>query len=195
MGRVALEAKGHMAEYCELCWRKTEWYTHGNQRDEADRRLGWSRRFCSEHNPKSAASNYRRDLQFQQRYLEEQTFIYRHKLVRNDAPFVFVRDDRTPSGLELHFTPTSAHPEDERRAAYALVHSGLQGTASQCMAFQSQGLSVQQISVRLGITARAVRLAIARAQPKLKQSEMLRKGGMPDDPEALWKKQPDVRQV
>jgi len=180
MGRVALQARGHEAEYCELCWRKTEWFTHGNQRDESDHRLGWSRRFCREHNPKTSASNYRRDLQYKQRYLDEQDFIRKHKLTMNDAPFVFVRDTNTPSGLELHFTPASLHHEDVRRAAYALVHSGLQGTASQCLAFESQGMPLAQIAAHLGITARAVRLAIARAQPKLKQAVMLRVGGMPN---------------
>lgn len=192
MGRVSLQAMGHGVEYCELCWRKTEWFTHGHQRDASDRSLGWSRRFCSEHNPKTSASNYRRDLQYKQRYLDEQVFIRRHKLTMSNVAFVFLPDAHAPSGLELHFTPASAHPEDVRRAAYAMVRSGLQGTASQCLAFASQGVTVAQIAERLGITARAVRLAIARAQPKLKQALTLRKGGMPDAPDTLRAQQSDV---
>lgn len=179
MGRVALQARGHEAEYCELCWRKTEWYTHGNQRDEADRRMGWSRRFCGEHNPKSAASNYRRDLKFKDAFANELKFIRENGLARKKGVVVFLPDSREPSGMGLHLVPASAHQEDVRRAAYALVHGGLQGTASQCLAFESQGLSVSHIAARLEITARAVRLAIARAQPKLKQAELLRVGGMP----------------
>lgn len=178
-GRIALKAKGQHAQYCELCWRETEHYTAGPLRDAEDQRLGFSRRFCNGHNPQSAASNYRRDLKFKEAFANELKFIRENGLARKKGAAVFLPDAREPSGTALHLVPASAHQEDVRRAAYALVHGGLQGTASQCLAFESQGVPVPHIATRLGITARAVRLAIARAQPKLKQAELLRVGGMP----------------
>jgi hypothetical protein len=178
-GSIALKAKGQHAQYCELCWRETEHYTAGPLRDAEDQRLGFSRRFCNEHNPQSAASNYRRDLKFKEAFANELKFIRENGLARKKGSVVFLPDAREPSGMALHLVPASAHQEDVRRAAYALVHSGLQGTASQCLAFEWQGLPVPQIAAHLGITARAVRLAIARAHPKLKQAELARVGGMP----------------
>lgn len=178
-GRIALKAKGQHAQYCELCWRETEHYTAGPLRDAEDQRLGFSRRFCNGHNPQSAASNYRRDLKFKEAFANELKFIRENGLARKRGAVVFLPDAREPSGMALHLVPASAHQEDVRRAAYALVHTGLQGTASDCLALQAQGWSSQQTAERLCLTARAVRLAIARAQPKLKQAELMRVGGMP----------------
>lgn len=178
-GRVALKAQGHYDEYCELCWRPTEFFTHGDLRDAEDRKLGLSRRFCSEHNPQTSASNYRRDLKFKERFLAEVASIRKYGLARNNERVLFLQNTDKPSGWEMHLAPATAHPEDVRRAAYALVHSKLQGTPSQCWALKKQGMPTQEIANCLGVTDRAVRMALSSIKPKLSQAEQVRWGTLP----------------
>ncbi|MEJ5896630.1 hypothetical protein WIT60_07200 [Aquabacterium sp. G14] len=178
-GRICLAPPGKHEDYCELCWRRTEIAMKGDLRDADNRKLSVSRRFCEEHNPQSATSNYRRDIKFRSAFLAEIEQIGRLKLALCDSKFKFVSDLETPSGWELHIAPVTAHPEDVRRAAYALVHSRLRGTPAQCWAFKKQGLNSQQTAARLGITDRAVRLALSTIVPKLKQAEEIRWGAAP----------------
>lgn len=178
-GRVYLKAKGRYADYCDLCWRPSEVTIQGDQRDEENRKLSTSRRFCTEHNPQTSASNYRRDLKFKADFWAEIENIRKLGLARYDTKFKFLPDETTPSGSQLHLVPVSAHPEDVRRAAYALVHSKLRGTPAQCLAMKMQGLNPQETAARLGITDRAVRLALSGVMPKLKQAELIRWGAIP----------------
>jgi len=76
----------------------------------------------------------------------------------------------------MHLVPVSGHEEDIRRAAYAMVHSGLQGSQAQCAALKSQGYTTPQIAERLAITSRAVRLALSALQPRLEGAERIRWG-------------------
>lgn len=178
-GRVYLMPKRRHGEYCELCWRQTEIASHGDLRDTDNRKLSISKRFCEEHNPQTAPSNYRYDLNFRSAFWAEIEQIYRLKLAQHKTQLKFAPNKDTPSGYELHLVPATGHPEDVRRAAYALVHSKLRGTPAQCWAFKQQGLSSQQTAERLGITDRAVRLALSTVIPKLKQAELIRWGSGP----------------
>lgn len=178
-GRVYLMPKRRHGEYCELCWRQTEIATHGDLRDPDNRKLSISKRFCEEHNPQTAPSNYRYDLNFKSAFWAEIEQIYRLELAQHNSQFKFAPNKDTPSGYELHFVPVTGHPEDVRRAAYALVHSKLRGTPAQCLAFKLRGLSPQQTAAELGITDRAVRLALSTIIPKLKQAELSRWGSGP----------------
>lgn len=179
-GRVYLKAKGRYADYCDLCWRPSEVMAHGDQRDEDNRKLSTSRRFCSEHNPQTAASNYRRDLKYKAEFLAEIEQIRALGLAQHETQFKFFPNSNTPSGLQLHLVPVSAHPEDVRRAAYALVHSKLRGTPAQCLAFiKIRRLSPKETAARLGITDRAVRQALSTFMSKLKQVEQIRWGAAP----------------
>lgn len=178
-GRVYLMPKRRHGEYCELCWRQTEIESHGDLRDADNRKLSVSRRFCEEHNPQTASSNYRSDINFKSAFWAEIEQIERLRLTRHDTQFKFLPNDGTPSGYELHFVPVTGHPEDIRRAAYALVHSKLRGTPAQCLAFKLQGLSPQETAAKIGITDRAVRMALATVMPRLKQAEQIRWGAAP----------------
>lgn len=97
-------------------------------------------------------------------------------LVGHKPPFAFLPDAECPSGLQMHLVPVSGHEEDIRRAAYAMVHSGLQGTQAQCAALKAQGYNTLQIADRLAITDRAVRLALSALQPRLESAERIRWG-------------------
>jgi DNA-binding CsgD family transcriptional regulator len=176
-GRVALKAKGTSEPYCELCWRHTEYAAQGDARDADDNRPMVSRRFCNEHNQQRSPSIYRRDLKFKDRFTAERELLTWQGLARRKGPFVFLPDATCPSGMQMHLVPASAHEEDIRRAAYAMVHSGLQGTQAQCLALQAQGYNNPQIADRLAITVRAIRLAIATAYPRLEAAERIRWGG------------------
>lgn len=144
-----------------------------------NRKLSISKRFCEEHNPQTAPSNYRYDLNFKSAFWAEIEQIYRLELAQHNSQFKFAPNKDTPSGYELHFVPVTGHPEDVRRAAYALVHSKLRGTPAQCFAFKLRGLSPKQTAAELGITDRAVRLALSTIIPKLKQAELIRWGSGP----------------
>jgi hypothetical protein len=176
-GRVALKAKGTSELYCELCWRHTEYAAQGDARDADDNRPMVSRRFCSEHNQQRSPSAYRRDLRFKDLFTAEHELLTWQGLARRKGPFVFLTDATCPSGMQMHLVPASAHEEDIRRAAYAMVHSGLQGTQAQCLALQAEGFNNAQIAKRLTITVRAVRLAISAAHPRLEAAERIRWGG------------------
>lgn len=88
-------------------------------------------------------------------------------LARRKGPFVFLPDATCPSGMQMHLVPVSAHEEDIRRAAYAMVHSGVWGTQAQCIAMQFQGCNNARIAERLTITSRAVRQALATVKQRL----------------------------
>lgn len=178
-GRICLAPPGKHEDYCELCWRRTEIAMKGDLRDADNRKLSVSRRFCEEHNPQVASSNYRRDIKFRSAFWAEIEQIEQLRPALHDSKFTFVPNLDTPSGWELHIVPVTAHPEDVRRAAYALVHGKLRGTPAQCWAFEKQGLSSQQTAARLGITDRAVRLALSTLVPKLKQAKEIRWGVAP----------------
>lgn len=176
-GRVALKAKGCNISYCELCWRQTEYAAQGELRDAEDQRQKISRRFCVEHNQQKSPSGYRRDLKFKELFAQELELLSRHNLTRKKSPFVFLPDATCVSGRQIHLVPVSVYEEDMRRAAYAVVHSGLQGTQGQCLALKAKGYSIAEIAERLSITDRAVRLALAAAKSRLKSAERIRWGG------------------
>lgn len=175
-GRVALKAKGTSELYCELCWRHTEYAAQGDARDADDNRPLVSRRFCREHNQQRSPSTYRRDLKFKDRFIAECELLTWQGLARRKGPFVFLPNPTCPSGMQMHLVPVSSHEEDTRRAAYAMVHSGLQGTQGQCLALHSQGHSSSNIAERLGITARGARLALAAVKPRQENAERIRWG-------------------
>ena len=180
-GRVALKAKGTSEQYCELCWRHTEYAAQGDARDAEDSRPMVSRRFCSEHNQQRSPSIYRRDLKFKDRFIAERELLTWQGLARRKGPFVFLPDATCPSGMQMHLVPASAHEEDIRCAAYAMVHGGLWGTQAQCLALQAQGCNNEQIAERLAITERAVRMSISAARSKLRAAERIR-WSAPDAP-------------
>lgn len=150
--------------------------THGELRDAEDQKQNISRQFCSEHNQQRSPSNYRRDLKFKARFEAECERLTWQSLAGHKPPFVFLPDAECPSGLQMHLVPVSGHEEDIRRAAYAMVHSGLQGSQAQCAALKSQGYTTPQIAERLAITSRAVRLALSALQPRLEGAERIRWG-------------------
>lgn len=176
-GRVALKAKGTSELYCELCWRHTEYAAQGDARDADDNRPMVSRRFCSEHNQQRSPSIYRRDLKFKDRFTAERELLTWQGLARRKGPFVFLPDATCPSGMQMHLVPASAHEEDIRRAAYAMVHSGLRGTQAQCLGLRAEGLSVADVATHLGITARGVRFALTEVKRRLEIAERTRWGG------------------
>jgi len=175
-GRVALRSKGHAEAYCELCWRPTEYATHGALRDAEDRRQRISRRFCSDHNQQRSPSSYRRDLRFKGEFTAECERMSWQDFQHHKRPFAFLPDAECESGWQMHLVPVSRHEEDIRRAAYAMVHSGLRGTQAQCLALQFHGYGTRQIAEHLGITDRAVRLALSAVQPRLESAERIRWG-------------------
>ena len=176
IGRVALKVKGRAEPYCELCWRPTEFATHGELRDAEDQRQQISRRFCSEHNQQRSPSSYRRDLKFKERFTAECERLTWQNLRRHKHPFAFLPEAECTSGWQMHLVPVSGHEEDIRRAAYAMVHSGLRGTQAQCLALQAQGCDMRKIAERLAVTERAVRFALSAAQPRLESAERIRWG-------------------
>jgi len=117
--------------YCSLCWRSTVYTSAVHGSAEGSKR--GSRRFCSFHDPADSTSQYRRDLP------------YRAAFDRERRAIVGIG----PSAHKLRFEPVSYAEEDVRRAAYALVRSGLRGIKEQVFLLHSQGVSQAGIARRL----------------------------------------------
>lgn len=174
--RILLKALRGQQRYCELCWRPTMFSVPGSLSDANDRRLGVSRRFCADHDPQSAASNYRRDLAHKEAFASEvQRLGENWQTIRDNlGPIALLEDAHEPSGHQIHLAPVTADRQDIRLAAYALIHAKLRGSSSQCWIMRQQGLSTQAIAQKMKLTQRAVRSTLAAFEAKLAYADRIR---------------------
>lgn len=94
-------------------------------------------------------------------------------------------DESTPTGLRLYVMPASGIEPDLRRAAYALVESGVRGTRGRCEGRGKQeaawilreaGLTHREIASRLQVSAPGVRSALNRIESKIGRIQAIRWG-------------------
>lgn len=161
-------------EFCELCWRLPQ----ATEEKPGPSLVG--RRFCAEHDPQQPNSAYWRDRRYKRDFDAE---IRKLEMRRRwcSAPLgtsavELEHDMSCPAGARLHIAPVTAHPEDMRRAAFALVTSGLRGTREACLIMRSQGATNAEIAASLNISDRAVRLALETARKRLARAMEIRWG-------------------
>lgn len=101
-------------------------------------------------------------------------------------------DESTQTGLRLYVMPASGIEPDLRRAAYALVDSGVRGTnghhkgrgkQESVWILREQGMTYQEIASRLELSVPGVRSALNRIQGKIARIQAIR-WGSPEFP--LW---------
>lgn len=174
--RIALNAVRSHPPHCELCWRPTMFSVLGAAFDANDKRVGTSRRFCTEHSPLTSASAYRRDVACREPFEAEVELLTESwsEIRDNDGPIFVLKDASEPSGHQVHLMPVTPDPQDIRRAAYALVHSKLTGSSSQCWILKQQGLSTKEIAKKIELTERAVRSALSAFDTKLAFADRIR---------------------
>jgi hypothetical protein len=94
-------------------------------------------------------------------------------------------DESTPTGLRLFVMPASGIEPDLRRAAYALVDSGLRGTTGAregrgkqeaAWILRHQGFTHREIASRLQLSIPGVRSALSRLDSKLARIQAIRWG-------------------
>ncbi len=176
--RILLKALRGQQRYCDLCWRPTMFSLSGRLSDATDQQLGVSRRFCVDHDPQSAASNYRRDLAHKKAFaLEVEHLGENWQTIRDNLGLIALLEDaHEPSGHQIHLAPVTVDRQDIRRAAYALIHAKLRGSSSQCWIMRQQGLPTQAIAQKMKLTQRAVRSALAAFEAKLAYADRIRLG-------------------
>lgn len=160
-------------EFCELCWRKTEFEVAHKMKE-----VGRSDRFCAEHNQQNEASKstYRRHHAHRQRFIAELDWLRSKRLGGSREPFTIVRDNTAKAGYRIHMNPVSSQSEDVRRAAYALIEHPLGKTREACLVLRASGLSTLDIAAKLDLTPRAVRLSLETAAKYLRRAELVRCG-------------------
>lgn len=158
------------ADYCELCWRKVEFLV-ASEASESGQIVRGSRRFCREHNPRTKNSVYWRDRRYKDAFDAEIHRLHqRRRWSTNDLGTALLELEPDPSrvaGARMHVAPLTVHEEDLRRAAYAMVRAGLQGTREACMIMRSRGATNKEIAASLNISERAVRLAFETARKRI----------------------------
>lgn len=166
-------------EFCELCWRTPQATEIRPASTKIRRPLG-GRRFCTEHDPRQPNSAYWRDRRYKADFDAE---ICKLELRQRwcssplgTSAVEFEQDISCAAGARLHLAPVTAHPEDVRRAAYALVTSGIRGTREACLIMRSQGATNAEIAASLNISDRAVRLALETARKRLARAMEIRWG-------------------
>lgn len=169
-GARQLRQKTWGTDYCELCWREVELKVASKAAESGEIVRG-SRRFCSEHNPRSANSAYWRDRRYKDAFDAEVHRLYQRlnwsSTDLGTAVLELEPDPSSPKGARMHVVPATVHDQDIRRAAYAMVRSGLQGTREACLVMRSRGATNAEIATSLNISERAVRLAFETAKERL----------------------------
>jgi DNA-binding CsgD family transcriptional regulator len=173
------------SEFCELCWRRTQYFV-SVQSGALTGARGNSKRFCAEHTPwkstaidpdgkREANSEYRRALAYKAQFHAELKALEsmvpsRHSITQ------FAADAEAVLGYRIHFSPVSQHEEDMRRAAYALVHSRLRGTRENAILLKCRGLDAKEIGLRLGLSERAIWYALGTAEKRARAGDLIRWG-------------------
>lgn len=154
-------------EFCELCWRPTEYVSRkeSHPRDpSADHK---NKRFCSKHHPSNSPTLYRTDHRYKRAF--ENEFWHQMRLA--------------PSEYAIDFPlPTETTIAARRKAAYDLVHAGLHppdddrkrrySLKEEVYVLKQEGMSQSDIARRLGISRQAVSKAWKRVQEVLRRREL-----------------------
>lgn len=176
MGALPLANKGSHIQFCELCWRPTQFRATIHSGIDVQIAQG-SRHFCDTHNPRSPHSLYWQDLPYKKAFITEINRMRRPRRTQwPDAIFQIEQDAKYSAGARLYVVPATTHHEDVRRAAYAFVKSGLRGTREACVIFRHRGKTNRQIAAYLGVSERAVRLALKTAEKKIEALQSIRCG-------------------
>lgn len=138
-------------EFCDLCWRRTEYTFHRESHPGDSSGDGKNKRFCSEHNPSDSSSRYRTDHRYKRAFHNELMHMWR--LSASEYALKFPLPGQT--------TPTAM-----RKAAYDLVHAGLHSPdknrkrmhslKERVFVLKTQGLSQAAIARKLGVSRQAV---------------------------------------
>ena len=173
-GKVVGSPHARYNEFCELCWRRTQYRSSFDGGKGVV--PGLSKRYCANHNPCTSPAEYRRDLKFRQALAAEVKYLSREVPLLKRV-LSFVEDAEAPSGIRLRLEPASLAEEDVRRAAYALLRYRIRGTGNtreSVLVLRIQGMSGKEIAARLGLTERAVWYALSTARKNIETAENIR---------------------
>ncbi len=134
--------------YCKLCWRRT-------MRSEIEHKnIYWekkkhSAKYCKYHSPsvsKESWKNYIRDRRYEKKFNHELTTLH----TKNESHFL-------PTLRQIIIAFGIVDPQEKRKLAYNLVHSGLDTTVrKKIIRFKQNGVKNSDIARELGISIQAV---------------------------------------
>jgi hypothetical protein len=167
---------GPSREFCALCWRPTERFALLAQRKsaaalaadlaKARKKGAASANYCHYHNPGAKSSRYPAHKKLQGEFKAEVALLA-SRLPRKPGHFTRMRVPEHMGSVRLVLEPMSAHEEDVRRAAFAMVYLRLRGRPEQIWIRHKEGMSTKEIAIRHGITPCAVRKSLKSTENKM----------------------------
>ncbi|TAN05069.1 MAG: ArsR family transcriptional regulator [Rhodanobacteraceae bacterium] len=166
---AGMQGTPRFREFCELCWRPTE-YASCQQASPDDPAMdSKNKRFCSVHNPSDSESRYRVDHRYKR--------AFRNELEHQRGWAV--------SEYSVEFTPTGpTTTAAQRKAAYDLVHARLhspdadrkrvRSLKEKAYELHGQGLSQSEIARQLGVSRQAVSKALQKMRGILSRREVVK---------------------